>query len=95
MRFLLAFLLGFLLLALGHAAFAAKPGDARARKAPEPDAAAALVGQRVAVETRASGLYLGLLTAVSRDALTLAIELPGRSISYTLPRGNVARITPR
>lgn len=76
------------------AAPAAKGKPARG-KAAEADSATSLVGQRVVVETRSQGVYLGTLTAVSRDALTLAIELPARSVSYTMPRANVARITPR
>jgi len=74
------------------AAPAAKPARG---KAAEADSAAGLVGQRVVIETRSRGVYLGTLTAVSRDALTLAIELPTRSLSYTMPRANVARIAPR
>lgn len=75
------------------AAPAAKGKPARGKA--EADSAASLVGQRVVVETRSHGVYLGTLTAVSRDALTLAIELPARSVSYTMPRANVARIAPR
>lgn len=77
-------------------AAAAKP-DAKAAKAKanEPDSAAGLVGQRVAVQTRSNGLYLGTLTAVTRDALVLAIELPSRTLSHTLPRSDVAGVSAR
>ncbi|MCQ4165950.1 hypothetical protein [Tahibacter harae] len=84
-----------LLAAKPEAAAPAAKGKPARGKAAETDSAASLVGQRVVVETRSQGVYLGTLTAVSRDALTLAIELPARSVSYTLPRANVARIAPR
>lgn len=74
----------------------AKPDPKAAKaKANEPDSASGLVGQRVAVQTHGNGLYLGTLTAVTRDALVLAIELPTRTLSYTLPRSSVAGVTPR
>lgn len=74
----------------------AKPDPKAAKaKANEADSAAGLVGQRVAVQTRSNGLYLGTLTAVTRDALVLAIELPTRTLSYTLPRNSVAGVTAR
>lgn len=76
------------------AAAKADPKTAKA-KANEPDSAASLVGQRVAVQTRSNGLYLGTLTAVTRDALVLAIELPTRTLSHTVPRSSVAGVTPR
>lgn len=75
-------------------AVAAKP-DKKAAGKNEADSAGSLIGQRVVVETRLRGIYLGTLTAATRDALTLAIELPTRSLSYTLPRGDVASITAR
>lgn len=78
------------------AAAAAKPDPKAAKaKANEPDSAAGLVGQRVAVQTRSNGLYLGTLTSVTRDALVLAIELPSRTFSHTVPRSNVAGVTAR
>lgn len=74
----------------------AKPEPKAAKgKVSELDSAAGLVGQRVAVQTRSNGLYLGTLTAVSRDELVLAIELPSRTLSYSLPRSSVAGVTPR
>jgi len=76
------------------AATPAKPDKTTAAKN-EPDSAASLVGQRVAVETRQRGFYVGTLTAVTRETLTLAIELPTRSVSYSLPRGDVASVTAR
>lgn len=76
------------------AAATARPEKKGAAKN-EPDSAASLVGQRVAVETRQRGFYIGTLTAVTRETLTLAIELPARSVSYSLPRGDVASVTVR
>ncbi|TDR47424.1 hypothetical protein DFR29_10283 [Tahibacter aquaticus] len=76
---------------------AARPAEPKAAKAKanEPDSATSLVGQRVAVTTRSNGLYLGTLTSVTRDALVLAIELPSRNLSYSVPRSSVASISPR
>lgn len=75
-------------------AAAVKPERRNAAKN-ESDSTASLVGQRVAVETRQRGFYIGTLTAVTRETLTLAIELPARSVSYSLPRGDVASVTAR
>ena len=61
----------------------------------ENDTVASLVGQRVAVETRQRGVYIGTLTAVTRDAVTLLIQLPSRDLSYSLPRGDIANVTAR
>lgn len=72
----------------------AKP-DRKGAAKNETDSAVSLVGQRVAVETRQRGFYVGTLTAVTRETLTLAIELPTRSVSYSLPRGDVASVTAR
>jgi hypothetical protein len=83
-----------LMSAPAKAATTAKP-DKKAAAKTDADSVSSLVGQRVTVETRLRGVYLGTLTAVTRDALTLAIELPTRSLSYTLPRGDVASVTPR
>lgn len=76
------------------AAVAARP-DRRSAAKNETDSTASLVGQRVAVETRQRGFYIGTLTAVTRETLTLAIELPARSVSYSLPRGDIASVTVR
>ncbi|UXI68465.1 hypothetical protein [Tahibacter amnicola] len=72
---------------------AAKP--ARKGKAAAPDPHESLIGQNVAVETGDRGLYLGVLTAVSKDALTLEITLPTRRIAFPIARSSVARVTPR
>ncbi|WP_257387592.1 hypothetical protein [Tahibacter caeni] len=71
-----------------------RKADAKAAKN-DTDAVASLVGQRVAVETRQRGIYIGTLTAATRDVLTLLIQLPARDLSYSLPRGDVAAVTPR
>jgi len=76
----------------------AKSADRKADKKAartEADSVAGLVGQRVTVETRLRGLYIGTLTAVTRDALILAIDLPSRSLSYSLPRADVASVNSR
>lgn len=72
----------------------AKP-DKKAAAKSDTDTVASLVGQRVAVETRQRGVYIGTLTAVTRDAVTLAIQLPSRLLSHTVPRGDIAAVTPR
>ena len=61
----------------------------------ENDTVTSLVGQRVAVETRQRGVYIGTLTAVTRDAVTLLIQLPSRDLSYSVPRGDIAAVTAR
>lgn len=75
-------------------AAAAKP-DKKAAAQNDNDTVASLVGQRVAVETRQRGVYIGILTAVTRDAITLAITLPSRELGYSLPRADVAAVTAR
>lgn len=72
----------------------AKP-DKKAAAKNDADTVTSLIGQRVAVETRQRGVYIGTLTAVTRDAVTLAIQLPSRLLSHTLPRGDIAAVTPR
>jgi hypothetical protein len=84
-----------LLAARPESAAPAPAAKATRGKTAEPDSATSLVGQRVVIETRNRGVYLGMLTATSRDSLTLVIELPTRSVSYTMPRAQVARIAPR
>lgn len=71
-----------------------RKADAKATKN-DTDTVASLIGQRVAVETRQHGIYIGTLTAATRDALVLLIQLPARDLSYSLPRGDVAAVTPR
>lgn len=71
-----------------------RKADAKAAKN-DSDTVASLVGQRVAVETRQRGIYIGTLTAATRDALVLLIQLPTRELSYSLPRGDIAAVTPR
>lgn len=73
---------------------AAKP-DKKAAAQNDSDTVASLVGQRVAVETRQRGVYIGTLTAVTRDAITLMIQLPSRELGYSLPRGDVTAVTAR
>lgn len=73
---------------------AAKP-DKKAAAQTDNDTAAGLVGQRVAVETRQRGVFIGTLTSVTRDALILMIPLPSRELSYTVPRGDVTAVTAR
>lgn len=72
-----------------------RKADAKAAAKNDTDTIATLVGQRVAVETRQHGIYIGTLTAATRDALVLLIQLPARDLSYSLPRGDVAAVTPR
>jgi len=72
-----------------------RKADAKAAAKNDADTIASLVGQRVAVETRQRGIYIGTLTAATRDALILLIQLPARDLSYSLPRGDVAAVTPR
>ena len=64
-------------------------------KTADVDEAAGLVGQRVVVQTLDRGVYLGTLTAVTRESLTLAITSTSRSVSQTIPRSTVSAITPR
>lgn len=73
---------------------AAKP-DKKTAAQNDNDTVASLVGQRVAVETRQRGVYIGTLTAVTRDAITLVIPLPSRELAYSLPRSDVAAVTAR
>jgi nucleoid-associated protein YgaU len=73
----------------------AKADKKAAAQAAENDTAAGLVGQRVAIETRQRGVFIGTLTSVTRDALILMIPLPSRELSYTVPRGDVAAVTAR
>lgn len=73
---------------------AAKP-DKKAAAQNDNDTVASLIGQRVAVETRQRGVYIGTLTAVTRDSITLVIPLPSRELGYSVPRGDVAAVTAR
>ncbi|MBL8300842.1 MAG: hypothetical protein JNN30_21075 [Rhodanobacteraceae bacterium] len=75
-------------------AAAAKP-DKKAAAQNDNDTVASLVGQRVAVETRQHGVYIGTLTAASREAITLLIPLASRELNYSLPRSDVAAVTAR
>ncbi len=72
------------------AAKPAPPAPARSRAAPPPETA--LVGQRVRVRTTDRGFYAGTLLSADAAQVTLRIDLPGRALSYALPRGGIAAI---
>jgi hypothetical protein len=81
-------------------AVAAKPdkaakADKKAAAQNDNDTVTSLVGQRVAVETRQRGVYIGTLTAVTRDTVTLLIPLPSRELGYSLPRSDITAVTAR
>jgi hypothetical protein len=54
--------------------------------------AATWLGHRVRVETIDHGLYLGTLQTLNSEAITLLVELPKRTLTYTLPRTAVTRM---
>lgn len=83
-----------LMQAPARSAPAPKAAERKTTKA-EADGVAGLVGQRVAVETRQRGIYIGTLSAVTRDTLVLAIALPSRSLSYSVARADVSSVTAR
>lgn len=60
--------------------------------AAKSDAAAALVGHPVRVETVERGLYLGTLLSADGSSVVLDISLPHQTLPYTLPRSVVADI---
>jgi hypothetical protein len=62
------------------------------QRAAKADAAAALVGHPVRVETVERGLYLGTLLAADNNSVVLDISLPQQTLPYTLPRSVIAEI---